>query len=59
MKALLGKENPQAKFIFVAPWTSTDGDGASALVFEEKIHMNEQYAQELGQWCVETGGLLC
>ena len=48
------KNNPEAKFIFIAPWTSTDGDKISALKFSEKKAMNLQYTDALKNWCETT-----
>ena len=49
------KKNPEAKLIFIAPWTSTDGDVNSKLPFEEKMEMNQDYSAALKKWCSETG----
>lgn len=46
---------PAAKFIFIAPWTSTDGDFISALPFDEKIKLNENYSAALKNWCAAQG----
>ena len=46
---------PAAKFIFIAPWTSTDGDKISALPFNEKIELNNAYSAALGNWCAAQG----
>lgn len=46
---------PNAKFVFIAPWTSTDGDLNSALQFEEKIKMNNSYSDALKIWCNVQG----
>ncbi|MBR0261203.1 MAG: CapA family protein [Selenomonadaceae bacterium] len=40
-----------AKFIFIAPWTSTDGDFISRLSFDEKIKLNDEYSAALENWC--------
>ncbi len=42
---------PDAKFIFIAPWTSTDGDLVSALPFAEKRKLNDAYTAALEAWC--------
>ena len=49
------KKDPEAKLIFIAPWTSTDGDVNSKLPFEEKMEMNQEYSIALKKWCSETG----
>lgn len=46
-----------AKFIFIAPWTSTDGDSVSALPFDEKIKLNDAYTAALKNWCTVQGEL--
>ncbi len=48
---------PNSKFIFIAAWTSTDGDFVSALPFEEKIKLNELYSDALKNWCSAQGEL--
>lgn len=49
------KKIPAAKFIFIAPWTSTDGDLISALPFDDKIKLNDAYSSALENWCVAQG----
>ena len=49
------KKIPDAKFIFIAPWTSTDGDLISALPFDEKIKLNDAYSDALENWCAAQG----
>lgn len=49
------KNNPVAKFVFIAPWTSTDGDKISALEYHAKIKLNNQYSEALKNFC-ETSG---
>ncbi len=46
---------PNAKFVFIAAWTSTDGDFVSALPFGEKIKLNDAYAAALKNWCALQG----
>ena len=48
-------KNPDAKFVFIAPWTSTDGDSVSALPFVEKNALNDEYAAALKDWCAAQG----
>ena len=45
------KKKPNTKFLFIAPWTSTDGDINSKLPYSEKIAMNQEYSNALQQWC--------
>ena len=47
--------NPAAKFIFIAPWTSTDGDKISALKYVAKINLNNKYTKALRNFCESTG----
>ena len=49
------KNNPSAKFVFIAPWTSVDGDKISALKYPAKIGLNNKYTQALKDWCDVTG----
>ena len=49
------EKNSAAKFIFIAPWTSTDGDKVSALPFREKTLLNAAYSAALKNWCVAQG----
>ena len=44
------KNNPDAKFIFIAPWISTDGDVVSSLNYQDKIVMNDEYTNALKIW---------
>ena len=48
---------PDAKFVFIASWTSTDGDFVSALPFDEKIKLNNAYTSALKNWCIAQGEL--
>ncbi len=49
------KKIPAAKFVFIAPWTSTDGDFVSQLPFNEKIKLNNAYTDALKNWCIAQG----
>lgn len=51
------KHNAKAKFIFIAPWTSTDGDKNSRLNYDDKITMNKAYSRALAAYCAEEGFL--
>lgn len=48
-------KNPAAKFVFIAPWTSTDGDSVSALPYDKKTALNDEYAAALKDWCAAQG----
>ena len=49
------KKIPAAKFVFIAPWTSTDGDFVSELPFDEKIKLNGEYSTALKNFCLANG----
>ena len=49
------KNNPAAKFVFIAPWTSIAGDKISKLNFRAKKEMTAQYSDALKNFC-ETSG---
>ncbi|MBQ8567718.1 MAG: CapA family protein [Oscillospiraceae bacterium] len=46
---------PQAEFILIAPWTSVDGDSVSALGYDQKIALNNEYTAALEKLCSEKG----
>ena len=46
---------PQARFVFIAPWYSTDGDNVSELSFAEKTALNEEYSAALKSVCQTLG----
>ncbi|MBP5469749.1 MAG: CapA family protein, partial [Candidatus Riflebacteria bacterium] len=46
---------PDTKFIFIAPWTSTDGDRISKLSYKDKIAMNNEYSSALKKWAESNG----
>lgn len=47
------KHNAKAKFVFIAPWTSTDGDKNSRLNYDDKMDMNKAYSQALAAYCAD------
>ena len=51
LKEKLKEKSPEALFVFIAPWYSTDGDPFSTLKFKEKTIKNEQYALALQDYC--------
>lgn len=55
LRAEVLKKNSAANFVFIAPWTSTDGDKISALPYKAKIQLNNRYIAALKVWCKETG----
>lgn len=54
LKDKLLAKSPDAKFIFIAPWYSTDGDKFCSMSFDEKIAMNEEYSQALENYCASN-----
>ncbi|MCQ2547980.1 MAG: CapA family protein [Clostridia bacterium] len=57
LKKEIQKKHPDAKFIFLAPWTSTDGDKAAKLDYEEKCRLNKVYSKALKKWAKKNGDL--
>ena len=55
LRAEIAARRPGAKFIFIAPWTSTDGDFISRLPFEQKRAAVEAYSAALKNWCDGQG----
>ena len=55
LREAVREKNPAAKFIFIAPWTSTDGDLVSRLPFAEKIKLHEEYSTALKNFCAANG----
>ncbi len=51
LKIGLSQKNINAKFIFIAPWYSTDGDVVSKLSYQEKYKLNNEYAEALQDYC--------
>ncbi|MBR5768183.1 MAG: CapA family protein [Clostridia bacterium] len=47
--------NAGAKFVFIAPWYSTDGDSVSRLEYADKLKMNDEYTEALGNWAKSNG----
>ncbi len=46
---------PQARFVFVAPWTSVSGDMGTTLMLDEKRALNAEYSAALKSWCSAEG----
>ena len=51
LRIKLVSNNPDARFIFIAPWYSTDGDTVSVLSYKEKCEMNTEYSTALKNYC--------
>ena len=49
------EKNPAAKFIFIAPWTSTDEDKISALKYADKMKLNYRHCATPENFCKATG----
>ena len=54
LKQKLSDKNSKAKFIFIAPWYSTDGDPYCGLSYEEKTALNNTYSDALAEYCAEN-----
>jgi len=50
----LQEKSPGARFVFVAPWYSTDGDPYCKMNFTEKTRMNEDYSEALERYCKDN-----
>lgn len=50
LKDAIIKNNADAKFIFVAPWTSLDGDVVCKLSYQDKMKLNQKYTDALSVW---------
>lgn len=57
LQKAIKEKQPEAKFIFITPWTSIDGDLNSKLPFTEKMAMNLEYSVALKKWCSESGNI--
>ena len=55
LKNKLLSASPKAKFVFIAPWYSTDGDPYCGMTYAEKTAMNEAYSAALEQSCAAQG----
>ena len=51
LRKLLSEKSANAKFVFIAPWYSTDGDPYSKLSFKDKTSMTESYSSALANYC--------
>lgn len=55
LRDAIAAAHPDARFVFVAPWLSTDGDRNAALPYAEKTAMNDAYSAALHVWTQTTG----
>jgi len=53
LKTKIEKKRANAKFIFIAPWYSTDGDPFCNMSFAEKTALNDEYSAALEKYCSE------
>ena len=53
LRTRLLEKNTSARFVFIAPWYSADGDPFCSLSFEAKTQLNEEYSQALQKYCEE------
>lgn len=51
----IASRHPGARFMFIAPWPSTDGDAVSVLGYSEKAGVNREYSEALESWAAENG----
>ena len=49
------EKNPAAKFVFIAPWTSADGDRETKLKYTSKMKLIQEYAEALENFCESDG----
>lgn len=54
LRAAIVEKHPEAKFAFITPWTSTDGDRISKLNYVDKLRMNAEYSAALREMCAEN-----
>lgn len=47
----INKKNNKAKFVFIAPWYSTDGDKLSIPSYAQRLKINKIYSEALEKWC--------
>lgn len=57
LRSLLIKKSPNAQFVFIAPWYSTDGDPFCKLSFTAKTALNEEYSRALEKSCNENSDI--
>ena len=54
LKEKLSSKNANAKFLFIAPWFSTDGDPYSPISYDEIVALNEEYSAALEKYCKDN-----
>lgn len=48
------KKSPDAGFVLIAPWYSTDGDKYTPLTYAEKTALNDEYSAALERYCADN-----
>ncbi|MBR6020517.1 MAG: CapA family protein [Lachnospiraceae bacterium] len=51
LKEKLTQRAPDAEVVFIAPWTSVDGDTQCSLPYGDKVSLNQQYSKALEKYC--------
>ena len=54
LKNALASKAPDAEFIFIAPWYSTDGDPFCKMSFKAKTDLNKKYSSSLEKYCAQN-----
>lgn len=54
LRSLLQAKSPDAEFVLIAPWYSTDGDPYCPLSFDAKSALNLEYSAALERYCFEN-----
>ena len=57
LRSKIVERNPNARFVFIAPWYSTDGDRQTKLQYREKLALYDEYATALRATCDANGDL--
>lgn len=55
LERLIRAYNPEASFMYIAPWYSIDGDPFCPLSYEDKTAKNEAYSSALENYCMQFG----
>ncbi len=51
LRIALTKASPSAKFVFIAPWCSLDGDPLNCIPYAQKVALTSEYANALEKYC--------
>lgn len=55
LEKIIRQKRKDAKFLYIAPWWSDDGDSGTQLKYDEKFLMNEEYSEALKNHCKREG----